>query len=131
MVSLIITSFVNQFPSISYEVTDQNSEGIFSSLSRNFDKTLEHINSGDNTATSPDDKDDKKSSDTHDDKTVSEKEGGADAIKSEPNNDINVDLKNSNATESGESDSDTSEEHLLVNSTESIEIEPVDLKTPL
>lgn len=34
---------------LSYEVTDQNSEGVFSSLSRDFDKTIEEINNDDST----------------------------------------------------------------------------------
>ena len=39
---------------MSYEVTDQNNEGVFSSLSRNFDKTLEEINSDDKSESSTD-----------------------------------------------------------------------------
>ena len=44
------TSF-NHSTILSYEVTDQNSEGVFSSLSRSFDETLDEINNNDNDAT--------------------------------------------------------------------------------
>ena len=69
-----IFSIFNYPPIFSYEVTDQNNEGVFSSLSRNFDKTLEDINSDDkslgvndkdssaSTANSDDESDDKDSS---------------------------------------------------------------------
>lgn len=40
--------FSNYSPILSYEVTDQNSEGVFSSLSRDFDKTIEEISNNDN-----------------------------------------------------------------------------------
>lgn len=45
------------FPGTSYEVTGQNNEGVFSSLSRNFEQTIEEINSEDkkNTATTQSD----------------------------------------------------------------------------
>lgn len=39
---------------IAYEVTDQNSEGVFSSLSRDFDGTLEEINREDDNQESQD-----------------------------------------------------------------------------
>ncbi|MGD9673896.1 MAG: hypothetical protein AB7U98_10520 [Candidatus Nitrosocosmicus sp.] len=42
----------DNFLVLSYEVTDQNNEGVFSSLSRNFDKTLEEINSDDKSQSS-------------------------------------------------------------------------------
>ncbi len=41
---LTIFSISNNPIILAYEVTDQTSEGVFSSLSRNFDKTLEEIN---------------------------------------------------------------------------------------
>ena len=48
---LVIFASFNLFtissPIFSYEVTDQNSEGVFSSLSRDFDKTIEEINNND------------------------------------------------------------------------------------
>ena len=37
---------------MSIEVTDQKNEGVFSSLSRNFDQTVEEINSADEKSTS-------------------------------------------------------------------------------
>jgi hypothetical protein len=40
--------FSTYSPILSYEVTDQNSEGVFSSLSRDFDKTIEEISNNDN-----------------------------------------------------------------------------------
>ena len=49
--------FMVDFPGTSYEVTDQNNVGVFSSLSRNFEQTIEEINSADekNTATTQSD----------------------------------------------------------------------------
>jgi len=130
MITLIITCFVNQFPGISYEVTDQNSEGIFSSLSRNFDKTLEHINSGDKSATTTSDNDDKKASDKEDDKKASDKEDDrSDIIKSESTPQSNIALENSNGTKTDTSENELSDSPSLVNSTESVEIKPIDLKT--
>ena len=46
-----INPFMVDFPGTSYEVTDQNNEGVFSSLSRNFEQTIEEINSGDEKST--------------------------------------------------------------------------------
>ena len=51
-----INPFMNDFLGMSFEVTDQNNEGVFSSLSRNFEQTVEEINSADEkstTSTSP------------------------------------------------------------------------------
>jgi hypothetical protein len=71
---LTIFSISNNPIILAYEVTDQNSEGVFSSLSRNFDKTLEEINNDEksigsddqdssaNTANSNDESDDQDSS---------------------------------------------------------------------
>ena len=42
-----INPFMNDFIGMSIEVTDQNNEGVFSSLSRNFEQTVQEINSGD------------------------------------------------------------------------------------
>lgn len=132
MITLIITSFVNQFPGISYEVTDQNSEGIFSSLSRNFDKTLEHINSGDKSTTTISDNDDKKASDKKDNEKASDKQDDrSDFIKTESNPQNNIALENSNGTKADTSESELSDNPSLVNSTESIKIKPIDLKTSL
>jgi len=44
---------MDELPGMSYEVTDQNDEGVFSSLSRNFEQTIEDINSGDEKSTTP------------------------------------------------------------------------------
>ncbi|HKR73073.1 MAG TPA: hypothetical protein VJR94_03070 [Candidatus Nitrosocosmicus sp.] len=51
---LTLLSVTNNTLIMSYEVTDQNNEGVFSSLSRNFDKTLEEINSDDKSESSTD-----------------------------------------------------------------------------
>ena len=51
-----INPFMNDFIGMSIEVTDQNNEGVFSSLSRNFEQTVEEINNADEkstTSTSP------------------------------------------------------------------------------
>ena len=42
-----INPFMDDFPGMSLEVTDQNNEGVFSSLSRNFEQTIEEINTAD------------------------------------------------------------------------------------
>jgi hypothetical protein len=48
-----INLFMSDFPGPSFEILGQNNEGVFSSLSRNFEQTIEEINSVDekNTAT--------------------------------------------------------------------------------
>ncbi|TVP39808.1 hypothetical protein [Candidatus Nitrosocosmicus arcticus] len=46
-----INPFLDEFHGMSYEVTDQNEEGVFSSLSRNFEQTIEEIKSGDEKST--------------------------------------------------------------------------------
>ena len=46
-----INPFMTNFPGMSFEVTDQNNEGVFSSLSRNFDQTVEKINNADEKST--------------------------------------------------------------------------------
>ena len=43
---------MDDFLGMSIEVTDQKNEGVFSSLSRNFDQTVEEINSADEKSTS-------------------------------------------------------------------------------
>ena len=52
-----INPFMYDFPGTYHEVTGQNNEGVFSSLSRNFEQTIEEINSEDekNTATTSSD----------------------------------------------------------------------------
>ena len=114
--SFTITFFVNQFPGNSYEVTDQNNEGIFSSLSRNFDKTIADINDDHKSDSSATSQDDKKTSDNQVNSAKSD-------IKSK-NNENKMNSANSNITKS-----DSSEDTLVVNSTELVQIEPVDLKT--
>ena len=47
-----INPFMDDFLGMSIEVTDQKNEGVFSSLSRNFDQTVEEINSADEKSTS-------------------------------------------------------------------------------
>jgi hypothetical protein len=47
-----INPFMDDFLGTSIEVTDQKNEGVFSSLSRNFDQTVEEINSADEKSTS-------------------------------------------------------------------------------
>jgi hypothetical protein len=42
-----INPFRDDLPGMSIEVTDQNNEGVFSSLSRNFEQTIEEINTAD------------------------------------------------------------------------------------
>ena len=42
---------MTNFPGMSFEVTDQNNEGVFSSLSRNFEQTVEQINNADEKST--------------------------------------------------------------------------------
>ena len=46
-----INPFMDDFLGMSIEVTDQNNEGVFSSLSRNFEQTVEEINSADEKST--------------------------------------------------------------------------------
>ena len=46
-----ITPFMTNFPGMSFEVTDQTNEGVFSSLSRNFEQTVEEINNADEKST--------------------------------------------------------------------------------
>ena len=43
---------MDDFLGMSIEVTDQNNEGVFSSLSRNFEQTIEEINSANEKSTS-------------------------------------------------------------------------------
>ena len=47
-----INPLLDDFLGMSIEVTDQNNEGVFSSLSRNFEQTIEEINSADEKSTS-------------------------------------------------------------------------------
>jgi hypothetical protein len=46
-----INPFMYDFLGTSFEVTGQNNEGVFSSLSRNFEQTIEEINSVDEKST--------------------------------------------------------------------------------
>ena len=45
----------NNFLTLSFEVTDQKNEGIFSSLSRDFEKTIEEINNDEGSSNTPND----------------------------------------------------------------------------
>ncbi len=47
-----ISPLMDDFLGMSIEVTDQNNEGVFSSLSRNFEQTIEEINSADEKSSS-------------------------------------------------------------------------------
>ena len=47
-----INPFMDDFLGMSIEVTEQKNEGVFSSLSRNFDQTVEEINGADEKSTS-------------------------------------------------------------------------------
>src|SRR6478735_1572024 len=47
-----INPLMDDFLGMSIEVTDQNNEGVFSSLSRNFEQTIQEINSADEKSTS-------------------------------------------------------------------------------
>ena len=47
-----INPLMDDFLGMSIEVTDQNNEGVFSSLSRNFEQTIEEINSANEKSTS-------------------------------------------------------------------------------
>ena len=126
---LLIFSVSDNFLVLSYEVTDQNNEGVFSSLSRNFDKTLEEINSDDksqssehqdspsNTANTDDDSDDQDSpSNTANTDDDSEHQDS-------PSNTANTDddLLQQNSTLAAESQ----------NSTDIAELEDIKLETPL
>jgi hypothetical protein len=57
---------MDDFLGMSIEVTDQKNEGVFSSLSRNFDQTVEEINGADEKSTSSTD-----SSNSADEKSTS------------------------------------------------------------
>jgi len=52
----------DEFAGMSLEVTDQNQEGVFSSLSRNFEQTIEEINTGDKEGDSSSNADEKSTS---------------------------------------------------------------------
>lgn len=47
-----VNQSIDEFAGMSLEVTDQNDQGVFSSLSRNFEQTIEEINTGDEKNTS-------------------------------------------------------------------------------
>jgi hypothetical protein len=134
LLSFTITFFVNQFPGNSYEVTDQNNEGIFSSLSRNFDKTIADINDDDKSDSSTSTQDDKEPTDNqvNSDKSESKKDdkeptdNQVNSDKSETLSENNQNKKNS--ANSNITKTDSSEDTSLVNTTESVQIEPVDLK---
>jgi hypothetical protein len=110
---LLIFSVSDNFLVLSYEVTDQNNEGVFSSLSRNFDKTLEEINS-----------DDKSQSSEHQDSPSNTANTDDDSEHQDsPSNTANTDddLLQQNSTLAAESQ----------NSTDIAELEDIKLETPL
>ena len=110
---LLMFSVSNNFLVLSYEVTDQNNEGVFSSLSRNFDKTLEEINS-----------DDKSQSSEHQDSPSNTANTDDDSEHQDsPSNTANTDddLLQQNSTLGAESQ----------NSTDIAELEDIKLETPL
>ncbi|MDN5845335.1 MAG: hypothetical protein L0H53_03575 [Candidatus Nitrosocosmicus sp.] len=59
---LSINSSIDEFSGMSLEVTDQSDEGVFSSLSRNFEQTIEEINTGDEKGDSSNNADEKSTS---------------------------------------------------------------------
>ena len=54
-----INPTIDEFAGMSLEVTDQNDGGVFSSLSRNFEQTIEEINAGDEKSDSSSNTDEK------------------------------------------------------------------------
>ena len=64
-----INPLMDDFLGMSIEVTDQNNEGVFSSLSRNFEQTIEEINSADEKSSSSSDS----SSNSADEKSTASK----------------------------------------------------------
>lgn len=95
----VITAFsINPYKGDSFatsiEVTDQNSEGVFSSLSRNFEQTIKDINSGDeqtsssSSSESPNSGDEKGSSD--DDPNTATESSNAINSNSTTTNDLQI-----------------------------------------
>lgn len=84
---------IDKFAGMSLEVTDQNDEGVFSSLSRNFEQTIEEINTGDEKSDSSSNTDEK-SITSNVPTTTSE---SSDLVSS--NSTTNDDLKNKNQTD--------------------------------
>ena len=68
-----INPLMDDFLGMSIEVTDQNNEGVFSSLSRNFEQTIEEINSADEKSTSSSSSSSDSSSNNADEKSTSSK----------------------------------------------------------
>ena len=64
---------MDDFLGMSIEVTDQNNEGVFSSLSRNFEQTIEEINSADEKSTSSSSSPSDSSSNSADEKSTASK----------------------------------------------------------
>jgi hypothetical protein len=65
-----INLFMYDFPGPSFEILGQNNEGIFSSLSRNFEQTIEEINSADEKNTATTTQSDSSNTDDEDSSTV-------------------------------------------------------------
>ena len=85
-----INLFMYDFPGPSFEILGQNNEGVFSSLSRNFEQTIEEINSADekNTATT---QSDSSNTDDEDSSTVD--------VPDTPDESSSLDSSNSTTTE--------------------------------
>ena len=66
-----INPTIDEFAGMSLEVTDQNDGGVFSSLSRNFEQTIEEINAGDEKRDSSSNTDEKSRSSTSTDSSSS------------------------------------------------------------
>ena len=64
---------MDDFLGMSIAVTDQNNEGVFSSLSRNFEQTIEEINSADDKGTSSSSSSSNPSSNSADDESTTSK----------------------------------------------------------
>jgi hypothetical protein len=98
-----INPFMNDFIGMSIEVTDQNNEGVFSSLSRNFEQTVQEINSGDEKSTTSTSTSTDSSSNSGDEKSTTSTSTSTDSSsnsgdeKSSPSNSIG-----SNSTATGD-----------------------------
>ncbi len=103
-----INPSIDEFAGMSLEVTDQNDEGVFSSLSRNFEQTIEEINTGDEKGDSSSSSEKESTSSTSTDSTSNVGERGTTSdipiTTSDPSNPIsnnsttNDDLENNNQT---------------------------------
>jgi hypothetical protein len=104
---------------MSYEVTDQNNEGVFSSLSRNFDKTLEEINSDDKSESSTDQDSSTNTANTDDESTDQDSSTNTANTDDEllQNSTLASDPQNSNIA--------------ILNSTDTEDLDDIESETPL